>query len=420
MFLQNNFGLAVATDTLKSPAKAKAPAEGKAVPTNSLLHPLAFFRALTEHKDRISIEDLSSNNVHDDAFKPHTKPRAFLDVFRLVRRLIRKNSAAFSGPYQPQYSHQYFDVEAEDIHRALLLCRMIDRKVSNDGQHRATDIPIYFPPGSDLRNTDDQNERNKRSLAAALGRRKGLGAWMDVFSNRDAPDTEENVDKLDAIFARRSGLRAVHLDTTIGVLSDDQALDVCEKMGADVEVLFGPDDKIIDLTGWAKAPSDSFRRSETGVAAQLGEADFLESGLGETADARAERTFRAMISEMNQVAHTPPPWETIVRELGLTVTDLQEPSTLTGELFEITCHGLKMMPWQPHAVCQLVSMLESETRAAILADDVGLGKTVTTLTTVIVRHQRLRRARKAWRKGTSPTNSISARECPCPHSRTRS
>ena len=90
---------------------------------------------------------------------------------------------------------------------------------------------------------------------------------------------------------------------------------------------------------------------------------------------RVHKAFHYFQRSINSLSATAPKWHEVIKKYGLQVC-LDEPEDDFG-LPVIRCNGVRLFPHQVEGVGWVAGMLMSSLRCCVLADETGLGKTIT-------------------------------------------
>ena len=172
-----------------------------------------------------------------------------------------------------------------------------------------------------------------------------------------------------------------------------------EHLSTDIDVLFEDTHRSYD-TGYLSLDStDDAHRVHLVDAEALASAtaDSIKDTQKVLTDHEQATLFTKLNRTMNGKSAKPPTFEEAQRHLKLDVqTDLPENDPISGQKFSIKYKGLPLKPWQAQAIDWMPQMLDSPMRAAILGDDVGLGKTVSAYCSIIETAYRLDQKIIAW------------------------
>lgn len=308
------------------------------------------------------------------------------------------------------------DINGEDFYRALVayavFCRKSRRK--GGGKKKGPDYdPLKFKKDVDLRGGDKSypvfykppnaavvlSQSQAREQALALkGLMKDIAA-VDILDDysRGQFMTNEAADSIRDNACQKIS-KVDDLEEWQSVAQRDAAL---EMMTGDIEVMYDSRERMFTaITPGRQQWGDvtlGMQRMEDGVGA-IHHLHTSRRDKAPTAEQirleqeEAVKTFVSLNCDVNHVSARPPSFEDAVSELGLVVNLPEDPK----DDITIEYKGLGLKPWQPQASVWMAKQLSGPMRCALLADEVGLGKTVEALVTLCHMAQLQRAKRAKW------------------------
>lgn len=347
-------------------------------------------------------------------FWPRSKATQNLCLYKefmcFADELIRLNPDNFTGAFEPSISRKYVagcNFEAEDLYRVYIVANMAKRVASKkregDGTSKDPNYALarkafYRIPGLGRENTEEEEARTRLSLQNIL--------YDDITGKgllADCANTLSGTFGVDPAFdnhERTITNRKVSVGEEFASLTTGQRDIVLKSLTKGLQYLYKDRQHMNTMFHEViQQMSDPLQH--------VANAQNLGAALGDEDNTLNARRFTKLQRTMNARSAKLPDWETTVRELGLKVVDLPEGELdpLTQQTFQVFFRGFQLMPWQAQAILWMSRMLTGPLRAALNADDTGLGKTITSYLTVLFMADMTETRREEWEGKSFPRSN---------------
>lgn len=260
------------------------------------------------------------------------------------------------------------------------------------------ELPIWFNPQASIVMSAEDEAAIRESLENLHSRQRVTELMQQWYEQTDLDvDPEEMARHTNDLVGAADFAKVVQ---GVAKLSDPVAQGLLTALGDGVEVLFDNNRKIDRFAAHGKATA-SFRSAAQAEADDMealadGNPDWHKLTQAEK-DALHERYLQHNVF-LNRKSACPPPFREACRAIGVTVTDLPagETDPITGASIRLELEGLRLKVWQPQAIAYMAFALTSPMRACILADGVGVGKTVMALATAAHMQKAQVAKQEAW------------------------
>jgi hypothetical protein len=337
--------------------------------------------------------------------------RMFLYLMRFAWRMIHLLPQCFTGHIDnvPSFPHTRLGLEAEDIYRAIVCFNSYKRTRQTrqtqgkadrkKGQNLMVTLPLF-----------DQDEKVDEDVATAARNKQDIKAYIDL--NDLEQGGKSSFEMFVANYARNAGVNKsdgsgvdkhisgeVKLHPRRNPPDPSHLVAVLDYIKGNLQpVLY--DNRTTAINPWDadtgfkayRRHADEAKKAEKAMEESIALANYDPDKETQSQVLEAERQlFVNLSAAMNKRSAVGPSFEEAVQRLGCKVIrpEPDDDGLIDIKNTKVMWRGINLMLWQPEGIEYIVEMLNTPIGCALLADDTGLGKTLTTFAALVEHSIRL-------------------------------